>query len=116
MTHGECAVIHYVHIAKLLFVFSDFPMLIHSKKFVSSKKSIFVGPQVLNQMILFLSDDTAPISRGLWLTVAVTISQLMMSFCLRHYFFKCYKFGLKIRTAGTLQLSSYFCISSDKGG
>jgi ATP-binding cassette, subfamily C (CFTR/MRP), member 1 len=24
---------------------------------------------------------------------------LCMSFCLRHYFFKCYKFGLMIRTA-----------------
>lgn len=60
---------------------------------------IFVGPQVLNRMILFLGDDTAPVSRGLWLTAAVTLSQLIMSFCLRHYFFKCYKFGLRIRTA-----------------
>mmetsp|Transcript_6110 Transcript_6110/g.15236 ORF Transcript_6110/g.15236 Transcript_6110/m.15236 type:complete len:1427 (-) Transcript_6110:1683-5963(-) len=60
---------------------------------------IFVGPQVLNQMIKFLGDEEAPISRGLWLTAAVTMSQLMMSFCLRHYFFKCYKFGLMIRTA-----------------
>ena len=55
-------------------------------------------------MIVFLGDDEAPISRGLWLTAAVTISQLMMSFCLRHYFFKCYKFGLMIRTAGTFTL------------
>jgi ATP-binding cassette subfamily C (CFTR/MRP) protein 1 len=60
---------------------------------------IFVGPQVLNSMIFFLRDDQAPISTGLWLTAAVTISQLTMSFCLRHYFFKCYLFGLRIRTA-----------------
>jgi ATP-binding cassette subfamily C (CFTR/MRP) protein 1 len=60
---------------------------------------LFVGPQVLHAMILFLGAANAPVSQGLWLTGAVTISQLTMSFCLRHYFFKCYKFGLKIRTA-----------------
>jgi hypothetical protein len=60
---------------------------------------IFVGPQVLNGLILFLGAKDAPLSRGLWLTLVVTLSQLCMSFCLRHYFFKCYKFGLKIRTA-----------------
>lgn len=60
---------------------------------------VFVGPQVLNRMILFLGSDEYPLSYGLLLTLAVTISQLTMSFCLRHYFFKCYKFGLKIRTA-----------------
>jgi hypothetical protein len=60
---------------------------------------IFVGPQVLNRMILYLGSTDAPLSRGLGLTLAVTISQLCMSFCLRHYFFKCYKFGLMIRTA-----------------
>jgi ATP-binding cassette subfamily C (CFTR/MRP) protein 1 len=60
---------------------------------------VFVGPQVLNKMILFLGSDEYPLSYGLLLTLAVTLSQLTMSFCLRHYFFKCYKFGLKIRTA-----------------
>ena len=60
---------------------------------------LFVGPQVLNKMIVFLGSDEYPLSYGLLLTLAVTVSQLAMSFCLRHYFFKCYKFGLKIRTA-----------------
>jgi hypothetical protein len=60
--------------------------------------AFFVGPQVLNAMIFFLKDADAPTSGGLWLTLTVTISQLIMSFCLRHYFFKCYKFGLCIRT------------------
>jgi ATP-binding cassette subfamily C (CFTR/MRP) protein 1 len=59
---------------------------------------LFVGPQVLNHMIQFLRDGDAPISRGLLLTLAVTVSQLIMSFCLRHYFFKCYIFGLRVRT------------------
>jgi ABC-type multidrug transport system fused ATPase/permease subunit len=61
--------------------------------------AIFVGPQVLHAMIVFLKDADAPLSDGMWLTLAVTFSQLTMSLCLRHYFFKCYKFGLCIRTA-----------------
>ena len=60
---------------------------------------IFVGPQVLNAMIYYLRDSHAPVSRGLGLTTLVTVSQLAMSFCLRHYFFSCYMVGLKIRTA-----------------
>ena len=60
---------------------------------------IFVGPQVLNAMIYYLRDADAPRSRGLGLTALVTVSQLCMSFCLRHYFFSCYMVGLKIRTA-----------------
>ena len=60
---------------------------------------LFVGPQVLNGMILFLKNGDAPVQRGLYLTLAVTVSQLAMSFCLRHYFFKCYLFGLRIRTS-----------------
>jgi ABC-type multidrug transport system fused ATPase/permease subunit len=60
---------------------------------------LFVGPQVLNGLIYFLRDADAPLSRGLWLTLAVTISELIMTFCLRHYFFKCYLTGLQIRSA-----------------
>ena len=60
---------------------------------------IFVGPYVLNQLIFFLRDGTAPLSRGVYLTLAVTASQLVMSFCLRHYFFHCYLTGLRVRTA-----------------
>lgn len=59
---------------------------------------IFVGPQVLHAMIVFLRDPDAPLWHGFALTAAVTISQLTMSLCLRHYFFKCYTTGLKIRT------------------
>jgi len=60
---------------------------------------LFVGPQVLNAMIYYLRDAGAPRSRGLALTLAVTCSQLTMSFCLRHYFFNCFVVGLKVRTA-----------------
>lgn len=60
---------------------------------------IFVGPQVLHGLIAFLRDADAPYSKGLLLTLAVTTSQLLMSFCLRHYFFRCYTVGLRLRTA-----------------
>ena len=61
--------------------------------------SLFVGPQVLNGLIYYLRNANAPISEGLSLTLTVTISQLLMSFCLRHYFFNCYLTGLRIRSA-----------------
>ena len=60
---------------------------------------LFVGPQVLHGMIVFLRDPDSTLWKGLALTLAVTLSQLTMSLCLRHYFFKCYTTGLKIRTA-----------------
>lgn len=64
--------------------------------------SVFVGPQVLHALILFLRDDQASIWRGLWLSVLVTLSQLIMSICLRHYFFRCYTTGLRVRSAVVL--------------
>lgn len=64
--------------------------------------NIFVGPQVLHAIIVFLRDPQAPLWNGLALTLAITCSQILMSLCLRHYFFKCYKTGLRIRTAVVL--------------
>uniref|UniRef100_A0A7S3PWM8 ABC transmembrane type-1 domain-containing protein n=1 Tax=Chaetoceros debilis TaxID=122233 RepID=A0A7S3PWM8_9STRA len=61
--------------------------------------NVFVGPNVLHGLIQFLRDENAPLQRGLTLAVTVTISQTIMSFCLRHYFFKCYMTGLRMRTA-----------------
>jgi ABC-type multidrug transport system fused ATPase/permease subunit len=60
---------------------------------------VFVGPAVLHGFIEFLRDEDAPLSRGFYLTAAVALSQTAMSFCLRHYFFKCYLTGLKMRSA-----------------
>jgi len=48
----------------------------------------FVGPQVLRGMIQFLRSDDAPVWHGVALTLVVTLSQVAMSLCLRHYFFK----------------------------
>jgi len=61
--------------------------------------NVFVGPIVLHGLIQFLRDPNAPLRQGLALTATVTISQTIMSFCLRHYFFKCYLCGLRMRTA-----------------
>jgi len=70
----------------------------------------FVGPQVLRGMIEYLRSGGAPDHptsssaswRGLGLTAAVTASQLAMSLCLRHYFFKvrCYRLVVVTRTVG----------------
>lgn len=54
---------------------------------------IFVGPQVLHAIIVFLRDPDAPLWHGLGLALAVTVSQISMSLCLRHYFFKVRLFG-----------------------
>mmetsp|Transcript_32353 Transcript_32353/g.47555 ORF Transcript_32353/g.47555 Transcript_32353/m.47555 type:complete len:930 (+) Transcript_32353:22-2811(+) len=61
--------------------------------------SVFVGPIVLNQLIQFLRDATATLSTGLLLTLAVTISQIIMCLCLRYFAFKCYLTALRMRTA-----------------
>lgn len=60
---------------------------------------VFVGPQVLHGMIVFLRNPDSPLWHGLGFTTAVTASQLTMSICLRHYFFKCYATGLRVRSA-----------------
>ena len=64
---------------------------------------IFVGPQVLKGMINYLRSaagtDGSSIWVGITLTTAVACSQIIMSLCLRHYFFKCYATGLRIRTS-----------------
>ena len=60
---------------------------------------IFVAPLVLKGLIDFLKDNNAPWTDGAFLTLAVTISQTLMSLFLRHYFYQCYLTGLRVRTA-----------------
>jgi ATP-binding cassette, subfamily C (CFTR/MRP), member 1 len=61
--------------------------------------SLFVGPITLHNMVVFLRSPDAPLWHGLFWTSAVTCSQILMSICLRHYFFQCYQTGLRFRTA-----------------
>ena len=63
---------------------------------------IFVGPAALHGIIVFLRNPHASWTTGMWWTVAVTVSQTVMSIALRHYFFQCYVTGLRIRTALTV--------------
>lgn len=59
----------------------------------------FVGPNVLNRLIKFLRNEDSSLIEGCYLTAAVVLAQILMSFCLRHYFFQCYRTGLRVRTA-----------------
>lgn len=74
------------------FLYAGLYKLIHDS-------NLFIGPQVLNHLIRFLRDENAPLSRGVWLVLIVTVSQIVMSISLRHYFYKCYTCGLRVRTA-----------------
>jgi len=58
----------------------------------------FVGPQVLHGLIEFVRTPTENLSTGFLLTAVVTIAQIGMSLCLRHYFFMCYRVSLRVRT------------------
>jgi ATP-binding cassette, subfamily C (CFTR/MRP), member 1 len=58
----------------------------------------FVGPQVLHGLIEFVRTPSENLTRGLVLTAVVTLSQMCMSLCLRHYFFMCYRVSLRVRT------------------
>lgn len=58
----------------------------------------FVGPQVLHDLIEFLRMPSENLAQGLTLTAVVTVAQLGMSLCVRHYFFMCYRVSLRMRT------------------
>lgn len=48
--------------------------------------SLFVGPQLLNALINFLNDPNEPLETGLWYVFGLFVSNLVMSLCLRQYF------------------------------
>ncbi len=48
--------------------------------------SLFVGPQLLNALINFLNDPSQPMEVGLWYVFGLFASNLVMSLCLRQYF------------------------------
>jgi ATP-binding cassette subfamily C (CFTR/MRP) protein 1 len=47
---------------------------------------LFVGPQLLNRIILFLNDPSQPKSVGLTYVAMLFLANLTMSICLRQYF------------------------------
>ena len=77
---------------------------------------VFVGPQVLHAVVEFLRTPEAPLSLGLGYTLLVTLSQLTMSLCLRHYFFQCYTTGLQVRTAVVVAVYQQALAAADPEG
>lgn len=60
---------------------------------------IFTGPYFLNKIIYFLDDPSEPISVGLTYVALLFLTNIVMSLCLRQYFFRCFKVGLRLRSA-----------------
>lgn len=60
---------------------------------------IFVGPILLNRIITFLDNPDKPVSLGLTYVLSLFISQVIMSLCLRQYFFWCFRCGMWLRSA-----------------
>jgi ATP-binding cassette subfamily C (CFTR/MRP) protein 1 len=59
----------------------------------------FVGPVLLNYLINFLSDPTQPSYLGYTYVCILFVSNVLMSLCLRQYFWWCYRVGLRLRTS-----------------
>ena len=60
---------------------------------------IFVGPYLLNKIIHFLDDPSEPVENGLYYVLGLFAANLIMSLCLRQYFFWCYRVGMRLRSA-----------------
>ena len=60
---------------------------------------MFVGPLMLNRLIIFLSDPSIPLSTGLYYVLGIFLSNFAMSICLRQYFWWCYRVGMRLRSA-----------------
>lgn len=64
----------------------------------------FVGPQVLHGLVEFVRTPSENLTTGFLLTAVVTVAQIGMSLCLRHYFFMCYRVSLRVRTIVLLSI------------
>eukprot|EP01039_Chlorochromonas_danica_P007900 gene7900-8715_t len=60
---------------------------------------LFLGPLLLNRVINFLKDRSQPLEVGLSYVVALFCANLVMSLCLRQYFWWCYRVGMNLRSA-----------------
>jgi ATP-binding cassette, subfamily C (CFTR/MRP), member 1 len=60
---------------------------------------IFSGPYFLNKIIYFLDDPSQPLSVGLTYVALLFLTNCLMSLCLRQYFFRCFKVGMRLRSA-----------------
>eukprot|EP01031_Cornospumella_fuschlensis_P036378 gene36378-44128_t len=60
---------------------------------------LFLGPLLLNSIISFLSHPEQPLVYGLYCVAGLFVANLLMSLCLRQYFFTCYRVGMNLRSA-----------------
>jgi ABC-type multidrug transport system fused ATPase/permease subunit len=60
---------------------------------------LFVGPQLLRHIIRFLQTPDAPLSEGLGYAALLLLSGMVQSVALRQYFFRCFRTGMRIRSA-----------------
>ena len=60
---------------------------------------IFVGPFLLNRIIHFLDDPSEPLSNGLLYVFGLFAANAVMSLCLRQYFYRCYRVGMRLRSS-----------------
>lgn len=74
------------------FVAAGFLKLIHDS-------CIFISPMMLKHLISFLSDPTQPTSIGVGYVIIIFGANVMMSMCLRQYFYWCYLTGMRLRSA-----------------
>lgn len=59
----------------------------------------FIGPLILNRLIRLLSDPSQPSTLGYKYVAILFLSNVVMSLCLRQYFWWCYRVGLRLRSS-----------------
>lgn len=74
------------------FILAGFLKLFHDS-------CLFLGPVLLNRIILFLKDPSLPLSTGLFYVFLLFLSQMLMAFCLRQYFWWCFRVGMRLRSS-----------------
>ncbi len=60
---------------------------------------LFAGPLLLNQIIHYLKDPNQSIYTGLFYVCMHFVANVLMSLCLRQYFFWCFRVGMRLRLA-----------------
>ena len=60
---------------------------------------LFLGPYLLKRIIIFLNNPSIPLRIGLLYVIGLFIANMIMSLCLRQYFFWCFRVGMRLRTS-----------------
>lgn len=82
-----------------LYVFG-YPFMVAGALKLVHDSCLFIGPNVLNKIIVFLGDPSQPQSVGLQYVAILFVANLTMSLCLRQYFWWCYRVGTLLSSIG----------------